>query len=83
MFEEITGSKLQKMSGAYRVISKNQHFKIAENGVDTVKTPPNKTVFGILCSNDKVFAELVNDTKVKDLIPIIMKKVKKGAPELK
>jgi len=35
-------------------------------------------VFGILCRKGKVFAELVNDTQAKDLLPIITKKVKAG-----
>jgi len=33
---------------------------------------------GILARNRKVYAELVDDTEAKDLIPIITKKIKSG-----
>lgn len=47
----------------------------SKRGFGTTKQP----VFGILERNGKVFAELVDDTKAKDLIPIITKKVKAGS----
>lgn len=46
----------------------------SKKGKGTTKQP----VFGILCRNGKVFTELVDDTEAKDLIPIIVKKVKAG-----
>lgn len=49
--------------------------KESKRGFGTTKQP----VFGILCRNGEVFAELVNDTEAKDLIPIITKKVKLGS----
>ena len=48
--------------------------KESKRGFGTTKQP----VFGILCRSGKVFARLVEDTKAKDLIPIITKKVKSG-----
>jgi len=48
--------------------------KESKRGFGTTKQP----VFGILCRSGKVFARLVEDTKAKDLIPIITKKVKAG-----
>lgn len=47
----------------------------SKRGFGTTKQP----VFGILCRKGKVFAELVNDTEAKDLLPIITKKVKFGS----
>ena len=49
--------------------------KESKRGFGTTKQP----VFGILCRSGKVFAELVDDTEAKDLIPIITKKVKQGS----
>lgn len=49
--------------------------KDSKRGRGTTKQP----VFGILCRSGKVFAELVDDTEAKDLIPIITKKVKLGS----
>lgn len=49
--------------------------KESKRGWGTTKQP----VFGILCRSGKVFAELVDDTQAKDLIPIITKKVKLGS----
>jgi len=47
----------------------------SKRGFGTTKQP----IFGILCRSGKVFARLVDDTKAKDLIPIITKRVKPGA----
>ena len=47
----------------------------SRRGFGTTKQP----VFGILTRQGKVFAELVNDTEAKDLLPIITKKVKIGS----
>lgn len=49
--------------------------KESKRGFGTTKQP----VFGILCRNGKVYAELVDNTKAKDLIPIITKRVKPGS----
>jgi transposase-like protein len=51
-----------------------QFDKESKRGFGTTKQP----VFGILCRSGKVFARMVEDTKAKDLIPIITKKVKTG-----
>ena len=53
---------------------KEVYGKESKRGFGTTKQP----VFGILCRSGKVFAELVDDTEAKDLIPIITKKVKLG-----
>jgi len=53
---------------------KKIYGKESKRGFGTTKQP----VFGILARNGKVFAELVDDTEAKDLIPIITKKVKSG-----
>lgn len=47
----------------------------SKRGFGTTKQP----VFGILCRKGKVFAELVNNTQAKDLLPIITKKIKAGS----
>ena len=47
----------------------------SKRGFGTTKQP----VFGILCRSGKVFAKLVDNVEAKDLMPIIKKKVKKGA----
>jgi len=52
-----------------------QEFGESKRGFGTTKQP----VFGILCRSGKVFARLVDDTKARDLIPIIAKKVKPGS----
>lgn len=49
--------------------------KESKRGFGTTKQP----IFGILCRSGKVFAELVDNTKASDLIPIITKKVKLGS----
>lgn len=45
-----------------------------KRGRGTLKQP----VFGILCRNGKVFAEVVGGVEANDLQPIIEKRVKKG-----
>lgn len=49
--------------------------KESKRGFGTTKQP----VFGILARYGKIFAELVDDTEAKDLIPIITKKVTAGS----
>jgi transposase-like protein len=48
--------------------------KESGKGFGTTKQP----VFGILCRSGKVYAELVDNTHARNLIPIITKKVKPG-----
>lgn len=47
----------------------------SKRGRGTTKQP----VFGILCRNGKVFAELIDNIEAEDLQPIIEKKVKRGS----
>jgi transposase-like protein len=49
-------------------------FGPSKRGFGTTKQP----VFAILCRSGKVFAQVVDDTEAKDLVPIIEKKVRKG-----
>lgn len=57
-----------------RKSAKNQG-KISKRGRGTTKQP----VFGILCRNGKVWAELIDNVEAIDLQPIIEMKVKKGS----
>jgi len=68
------GQKKNKRKAQLRK-DKEAHGKESRRGFGTTKQP----VFGILARNGKVYAELVNDTEAKDLIPIITKRVKSGA----
>lgn len=54
---------------------KQIYGKESKRGFGTTKQP----IFGILCRSGKVYAELVDTTKAKDLIPIITKRVKSGS----
>jgi len=53
---------------------KQIYGKESKRGFGTTKQP----IFGILCRSGKVYAELVDNTKAKDLIPIITKRVRSG-----
>lgn len=53
---------------------KNQSQK-SKRGRGTTKQP----VFGILCRNGKVWAELIDNVEAVDLQPLIMRQVKKGS----
>jgi len=66
----------QKKNKNKRQLRKEKEMfgKESKRGWGTTKQP----VFGILCRNGLVFAELVDDTEAKDLIPIITRKVKAG-----
>lgn len=55
-----------------RLSVKNQGQK-SKRGRGTTKQP----VFGILCRNGKVWAELIDNVEAVDLQPLIMRKVKK------
>jgi transposase len=81
VFEGIVEVDETYLGGQKRNKSKSQLRKEREvfgkeskRGKGTTKQP----VFGILCRSGKVFAELVDDTEAKDLIPIITRKVKAG-----
>jgi len=50
------------------------HQSQSKRGRGTTKQP----VFGILCRNGKVWAELIDGVEVKQLPPEILKQVKKG-----
>ena len=67
------GQKKNKRKAQLRKDRKT-YGKESKRGFGTTKQP----VFGILARNGKVFAELVDDTEAKDLIPIITKKVRSG-----
>jgi len=67
------GQKKNKRKSQLRK-DKEAYGKESKRGFGTTKQP----VFGILARSGKVFAELVDDTEAKDLIPIIAKKVKSG-----
>ena len=56
-------------------LSLKKTVKQSKRGRGTTKQP----VFGILCRNGKVWAELINNVEAVDLQPLIMKKVKKGS----
>ena len=58
-----------------QLIKEKLEGKESKRGKGTTKQP----VFGILTRDGKVFAELVDDTEAKDLIPIITKKVRTGS----
>lgn len=57
-----------------QLLQEKMEGKESKRGFGTTKQP----VFAILCRSGKVYAELVDDTEAKDLIPIIEKKIKKG-----
>jgi len=67
------GQKKNKRKSQLRK-DKRAYGKESKRGFGTTKQP----VFGILARNGKVFAELVDGTEAKDLIPIITKRVKSG-----
>jgi len=67
------GQKKNKRKSQLRK-DKQIYGKESKRGFGTNKQP----VFGILARDGKVFAELVDDTEAKDLVPIITKKVKSG-----
>lgn len=68
------GQKKNKRKGQLKK-DKEVFGRESKRGFGTTK----QSVFGILCRSGKVFAELVDDTQAKDLIPIITKKVKSGS----
>lgn len=73
--ETYLGGKKRNKRKSQLAKDKEMFGKESKRGFGTTKQP----VFGILCRNGKVFAELVPDTEAADLIPIITKKVKPGS----
>lgn len=65
------------LGGQMKNKRKEIKFKLGRNkrGFGTVKQP----VFGILCRQGKVFAEIVAGVEAKDLEPLIVSRVKKGS----
>lgn len=58
-----------------RKLKERRKYGKNRKGFGTIKQP----VFGILCRSGKVWAELVNDTEAKDLMPLIKKQVVRGS----
>ncbi len=73
--ETYLGGKKKNKRKSQLIKDKEIHGKESKRGFGTTKQP----VFGILCRSGKVFAELVDKTEAKNLIPIITKKVKPGS----
>ncbi|MFH0819853.1 MAG: IS1595 family transposase [bacterium] len=65
------------LGGQMKNKRKKIKLKLGKNrrGFGTIKQP----VFGILCREGKVWAEIVQDTEAKDLQPLIERQVKKGS----
>jgi len=77
VFEGIIEVDETYLGGQMRNKRKEIKLKLGKNrrGFGTIKQP----VFGILCREGKVYAEIVPDTEAKDLQPLIEKQVKKGS----
>jgi transposase len=63
------------IGGQWKNKRKSQKTTKAKRGRGTKKTP----VFGILCRNGKVWAEVVPDVEAKTLIPLVSQRVKRGS----
>ena len=72
--ETYLGGKKKNKRKSQLKKDRKAYGKESKRGFGTTKQP----VFGILARNGKVYAELVDNTEAKDLIPIITKKVKSG-----
>ncbi|GFP28711.1 IS1595 family transposase, partial [Candidatus Hakubella thermalkaliphila] len=77
VFEGIVEVDETYLGGQMRNKRKEIKIKLGKNrrGFGTVKQP----VFGILCREGKVFAEIVPGIEAKDLQPLIEKQVKEGS----
>ena len=77
VFEGIVEVDETYLGGQMRNKKKEVRLKLGQyrRGFGTVKQP----VFGILCREGKVYAEIVPGIEAKDLQPLIEKQVKKGA----
>ena len=63
------------IGGQWKNKRKGQKTIKAKRGRGTQKTP----VFGILCRNGKVWAEVVPDTEAKTLLPLVNQRVRRGS----
>ena len=63
------------IGGQWKNKRNSQKITKAKRGRGTKKTP----VFGILCRNGKVWAEVVPDVEAKTLIPLVSQRVKRGS----
>jgi len=63
------------IGGQWKNKRKSQKTIKAKRGRGTQKTP----VFGILCRNGKVWAEVVPDTEAKTLLPLVNQRVRRGS----
>ena len=63
------------LGGQWKNKRRSQKIARAKRGRGTQKTP----VFGILCRNGKVWAEVVPDVDAKTLIPLIKQRVRSGS----
>lgn len=63
------------LGGQWKNKRKSQRSGGTKRGRGTKKTP----VFGVLCRNGKVWAEIVPDVEAKTLLPLIKKRVKRGS----
>ena len=63
------------IGGQWKNKRKSQRAIKAKRGRGTQKTP----VFGILCGNGKVWAEVVADTEAKTLLPLVNQQVRRGS----
>ena len=63
------------LGGQWKNKRKSQKVGIAKRGRGTQKTP----VFGILCRNGKVWAEVVADVEARTLMPLVKQRVKRGS----
>ena len=65
------------LGGQMKNRKQKDRIKYGKNrrGFGTIKQP----VFGILCREGKIFAEIVPNTEARDLLPLIEKQVKKGS----
>lgn len=63
------------IGGQWKNKRRSQKKTQAKRGRGTLKTP----VFGILCRDGKVWAEIVSDVEAKTLMPLICRQVKPGS----
>ncbi len=63
------------IGGQWKNKRKSQKIIKAKRGRGTKKTP----VFGILCRNGKVWAEVVPDVEAKTLLPLVSQHVRQGS----
>ena len=77
VFEGIVEVDETYLGGQMKNKRQKERLKLGKNrkGFGTIKQP----VFGILCREGKVYAEIVLNTEAKDLQPLIEKRVKKGS----